>query len=52
MLVGYIRVSSDSDRQTTDWKRDELLGDGVDSHMYSRITFPEQKIIVQDWSKQ
>jgi hypothetical protein len=26
MLVGYMRVSSDSDRQNTDLQRDALLG--------------------------
>ena len=31
MLIGYIRVSSDSDRQTTDLQRDALLNAGVDS---------------------
>ena len=30
MLVGYMRVSSDSDRQTTDLQRDALLATGVD----------------------
>ena len=30
MLVGYMRVSSDSDRQTTDLQRDALLAAGVD----------------------
>jgi DNA invertase Pin-like site-specific DNA recombinase len=30
MLVGYMRVSSDTDRQTTDLQRDALLGAGVD----------------------
>jgi DNA invertase Pin-like site-specific DNA recombinase len=30
MLIGYIRVSSDSDRQTTDLQRDALLDAGVD----------------------
>jgi DNA invertase Pin-like site-specific DNA recombinase len=30
MLVGYMRVSSDSDRQTTDLQRDALLQTGVD----------------------
>jgi DNA invertase Pin-like site-specific DNA recombinase len=35
MLVGYMRVSSDSDRQTTDLQRDALLDAGVDSrHLY------------------
>ena len=28
MLVGYMRVSSDSDRQTTDLQRDALLAFG------------------------
>lgn len=31
MLVGYMRVSSESDRQTTDLQRDALLAVGVDS---------------------
>ena len=31
MLVGYMRASSDSDRQTTDLQRDTLLSAGVDS---------------------
>jgi DNA invertase Pin-like site-specific DNA recombinase len=30
MLVGYMRVSSDNDRQTTDLQRDALLEAGVD----------------------
>jgi DNA invertase Pin-like site-specific DNA recombinase len=30
MLVGYMRVSSDNDRQTTDLQRDALLTAGVD----------------------
>lgn len=30
MLVGYMRVSSDTDRQTTDLQRDALLTAGVD----------------------
>jgi DNA invertase Pin-like site-specific DNA recombinase len=30
MLVGYMRVSSESDRQTTDLQRDALLAAGVD----------------------
>lgn len=35
MLVGYIRVSSDGDRQNTDLQRDALLNAGVDSrHLY------------------
>jgi hypothetical protein len=28
MLVGYMRVSSDNDRQTTDLQRDALLTQG------------------------
>jgi len=35
MLIGYMRVSSDSDRQTTDLQRDALLTAGVDSrHLF------------------
>lgn len=35
MLVGYMRVSSDSDRQSTDLQRDALLAAGVDSrHLF------------------
>jgi DNA invertase Pin-like site-specific DNA recombinase len=30
MLVGYMRVSSDNDRQTTDLQRDALISVGVD----------------------
>jgi hypothetical protein len=30
MLVGYMRVSSESDRQITDLQRDALLAAGVD----------------------
>jgi len=30
MLVGYMRVSPDSDRQNTDLQRDALLAAGVD----------------------
>jgi len=35
MLVGYMRVSSDSDRQTTDLQRDALVTAGVDArHLF------------------
>ena len=35
MLVGYMRVSSDSDRQTTDLQRDALLVAGIDGrHLF------------------
>ena len=35
MLVGYLRVSSDSDRQTTDLQRDALIEAGVDArHLF------------------
>ena len=35
MLVGYMRVSSESDRQTTDLQRDALLATGVDGrHLF------------------
>ena len=30
MLVGYMRVSSESDRQNTDLQKDALLKSGVD----------------------
>ena len=35
MLVGYMRVSSDSDRQITDLQRDALLAAGIDArHLF------------------
>ena len=35
MLIGYMRVSSESDRQTTDLQRDALLAAGVDErHLF------------------
>ena len=35
MLIGYMRVSSDSDRQSTDLQRDALIAAGVDpAHLY------------------
>ena len=35
MLVGYMRVSSDSDRQTTHLQRDALFAAGVDErHLF------------------
>ncbi len=35
MLVGYMRVSSEADRQTTDLQRDALLAAGVDArHLF------------------
>jgi len=35
MLIGYMRVSTDSDRQTTDLQRDALLMAGVDArHLF------------------
>ena len=37
MLVGYMRVSSDSDRQTTDLQRDALLSAGVDSQHLTNL---------------
>ena len=35
--VGYMRVSSDSDRQTTDLQRDALLSAGVDGAQVSSV---------------
>ena len=35
MLIGYMRVSSDSDRQSTNLQRDALIGAGVDErHLF------------------
>lgn len=35
MLIGYMRISSDNDRQTTDLQRDALLAAGVDErHLF------------------
>ena len=35
MLVGYMRVSSDSDRQNTNMQRDALLAAGIDArHLF------------------
>ena len=40
MLVGYLRVSSDSDRQSTDLQRDALLAAGVDArHLFEDHVF-------------
>jgi len=39
MLVGYMRVSSDSDRQITDLQHDALLAAGVDArHLFEAHT--------------
>jgi DNA invertase Pin-like site-specific DNA recombinase len=35
MMVGYMRVSSESDRQITDLQRDALLAAGVDGRLWS-----------------
>lgn len=40
MLIGYMRVSSDTDRQTTDLQRDALLAAGVDDRHLSRTRPP------------
>ena len=37
MLVGYMRVSSNSDRQITDLQRDALLSAGVDSRHLTNL---------------
>jgi DNA invertase Pin-like site-specific DNA recombinase len=37
MLVGYMRVSSDSDRQTRALQRDALLAAGVDERHLSGL---------------
>lgn len=39
MLVGYMRISSDSDRQSTNLQRDALLAAGVDGrHLFEDRT--------------
>ena len=38
MLVGYMRVSSEGDRQVMDLQRDALLAAGVDERLCSKIT--------------
>lgn len=48
MLVGYMRVSSDSDRQNTDLQRDALLAAGVDVRHFSRISHPARRMIDRD----
>lgn len=36
MLIGYVRISTDGDRQSTDLQRDALLAAGLDAcHIYS-----------------
>jgi DNA invertase Pin-like site-specific DNA recombinase len=45
MLVGYMRVSSESDRQTTDLQLDALLAAAVDSRICSKITPPVPRTI-------
>ena len=37
MLVGYMRLSSNSDRQTTDLQRDALLSAGIDSRHLTNL---------------
>lgn len=40
MLIGYMRVSSESDRQSTDLQRDALLAAGVDArHLFEDRAF-------------
>jgi DNA invertase Pin-like site-specific DNA recombinase len=39
MLIGYMRISTDSDRQTTDLQRDALLRAGVDErHLFEDLS--------------
>ena len=45
MLVGYMRVSSDNDRQTTDLQRDTLLAAGVDPRDIDIEVTPEDILI-------
>jgi DNA invertase Pin-like site-specific DNA recombinase len=48
MLVGYMRVSSESDRQITDLQRDALLAAGVDGRTCLKITPPAPRMIGRD----
>ena len=44
MLIGYMRVSSDSDRQTTDLQRDALLSAGVDSRHLTNLAADDTSV--------
>jgi hypothetical protein len=44
MDIGYMRVSSDSERQTTDLQKDALIKSGVDTRNILRIKLAELKI--------
>ena len=64
MLVGYMRVSSDSNRQSTDLQRDALLSAGVDSRRLTNLAagdtsvgstpdrFAVEQVIGFDWDPQ
>ena len=50
MLVGYMRVSTEGDRQVVDLQRDALLAAGVDErHLFEDRAAPAA--IVQDWRR-
>ena len=51
MLIGYMRVSSDSDRQCTDLQRDALLKAGVDARNILRTAPREPGMIELDWAR-
>jgi len=40
MLIGYMRVSTDNDRQSTDLQRDALVAAGVDARPAPRTISP------------
>ena len=49
MLIGYMRVSTDGDRQSTDLQRDALMSAGVMNDIFSKIKLPDLKMIVLVW---
>ncbi|WP_341787522.1 hypothetical protein [Rickettsia endosymbiont of Cantharis rufa] len=51
MLVGYMRVSSENERQVFDLQYDALIKEEVDPRHIFKIRSEEQKIIEKDYKK-
>jgi DNA invertase Pin-like site-specific DNA recombinase len=51
MLVGYMRVSTDNDRQVLDLQRDALVAAGVDERHLLRIGSAAAVEIEQVWQR-